>query len=308
MKQIQYEVRCGEYADAMRSVRLGRMVLWLICGAAILTQIAAFLLVEYGGVIGFRTGRKVATAAVRTPAAPSTKPATATAPAAATTTKPAAAVAATTSTPTTAPAAPAAVVESDTARQWKGALHWLLPVSKFVALIFSFLLVLTTMFTIMLSLVGRLGGARGLVAAWFWSLLLLAVLVPWQNVLVGSKFAAGALFSFGEFIDARAASNPEVFWPDQVLYFGRFLVYPLVAMIFWLVLHLKYSGGCARMDFPQGESVETSVAVRTDAAAAPGATPAAATDAPAGAAAADPAARKPLNPIAAKFYGGAKET
>jgi hypothetical protein len=312
MKQIHYEVRPGEYADAMRSVRIGRMLLWLICGAAIFTQMAAFLLVEYGGVLGFGAGRRAAPAAAVRPAsqpatAPAAAPPAASAPAAvakkpAPTPAPLAPVAATTTqtsvaTAQTHPAA-APTAEPETAQRWKAVLYWLLPAAKFTALIFSFLLVLTVMLTVLLSLVGRLGGAKDLVDAWFWSLLLLSVLIPWQDVLVGSSLAAGAMFNLGEFLRARSRVNPDTFWPDQAVYFGRFLVYPLVAAAIWLLLHVKYGGGCARMDFPQGESAQPAPAARAEPAPAveiaPDASGEASTDADAG--------KSALNPLAEKFF------
>ena len=256
MQQIQYEMRPGEYADAMRSARGVRMALWLGCGAAIFVQVAAFLLVEYGGVLGpaGAGGRRGAAAS----ATAATRPAGAAAAARPTTAGAARGAAA-------AAAAPAA--EAPSAEQWKAVLSWLLPACKFGGLVLAFLLTATLWLAVLLSLVGRLGGIGGLVGALFWSLLLLAMLVPWQNVLPGSSLACGALFNLGDLLSARAAAEG---WTSRLVYFGRFLAYPLAAAAVWLIVHLRFGAGCAKMDFPHGEPAAGGEVVVTGGAAGGG--------------------------------------
>ena len=82
------------------------------------------------------------------------------------------------------------------------AFSWLLPTTKCAAPIACLLMMLTVMMAVNLSLLGRLGGISSLMCAFFGSLILLAVLVPWQHVL-GQSFVRGAMFNLDELCGAR---------------------------------------------------------------------------------------------------------
>lgn len=294
MQQIHYDTRPGEFADAMKATRSARMVFWLILGLSIICQLAGFGLVEYGGVLGAdvpttRPSKPADDAAAKAPAKPAAaakKPAPPAKP------KPAAAAPEAPATrPTTRPAL-------SPVQKWRIALGWALPVTKFTALVSAMLLSLTLLFAVNLSLIGRLGGGAGLISAFFWSLLLLAIVVPWQQVLRGSVLACGALFNLAELLVARTRwSRPEATWQDTAFYYGRFVAYPGAALLGWLVVHLKFNRACLRMDFPQAVSPPVAPAGPLPAAPAPAAEPAAPTEKPQ-AVAKPPAAGKP--PVAKK--------
>jgi hypothetical protein len=104
---------------------------------------------------------------------------------------------------------------------------------------------------VMLSLIGRLGGMAGLIGAFFWSTILLAMVVPWQQVLPGSSMACGALFNFAELTARRAAwSGADATLQQSVFYHGRFLAYPLAAALVWLIVQVKFARGCSQMHYP----------------------------------------------------------
>ena len=344
MQQIQYDVRPGEFADAMKTTRAGRAVFWLAAGAVLLLQLAAFGLVDAGGVLD---GHGPA-AAVR-PAVPATAPAAqpATVPAKADAKTPAedkkaeknassssskksssAAKASSADKTPAAPAAkassagkagaattaaharpaPAAPAQPPKAQQWRAALNWGLAVSKFVGLVAAALLTLTLLFAVTLSLTGRLGATAELTGAFYWSLILLAMLTPWQQILTGSAYACGATFSLGDLLAARARMDAGAgSAAGMSFYYGRFVGYPVAALLVWLAVQLRFAQGCARMHFPHAAPLVPQPAVTPAAgpgnakpATAPTTTerrPAPAVTAAAAAAAAAPIPRPPGRPM-----------
>jgi len=266
MQQIQYDTRPGEFADAMKTTRAARMFFWLVLGAAILCQLAGFCLIEYGGVLGEKL---LAAAATTAPAPGEAAPAAATPPAKPKppapapkpkpkNAKPAATPAAgpakdkPASRPTTQPAPRTA------AEKWHLALAWALPASKFVALIAAMLLLLTLLLALNLSLVGKLGGTAGLISAFFWALLLFAMVMPWQQVLAKRTLACGALFNLGELLAGRARwLAPRAGSQGATFYLARFILYPLLALLLWIVVHVKFVRACMRMHYPHSLPSQT---------------------------------------------------
>ncbi|MGC9454465.1 MAG: hypothetical protein ACP5HU_06335 [Phycisphaerae bacterium] len=127
---------------------------------------------------------------------------------------------------------------------WYHVLNWIMPAFKFMALVSGLLLMLTLMFAVKLSLLERMGGVAGLMSAFFWSLVLFAVLVPWQDVLIDS-FASGALYNLGDLTAARRGLANG--WTDKVIFYARFVLYPVVAVLVWLVVQMKFARGYRRI-------------------------------------------------------------
>ena len=126
-------------------------------------------------------------------------------------------------------------------------IMWALAGSKFVALLATSLLCLTVLFSVKLSLLGRIGGPAGFLGAFYWSLLLLMVVVPWQSVLQ-SAIACGATFNLSQLTamagDARGswgAEDPSVV--KQAFYYARFVGYPVLAILMTLVVMVRFSRG-----------------------------------------------------------------
>jgi hypothetical protein len=260
MEQIRYEMRPGEFADAMKSTRAARMLFWLVLAVAIGSQVGSFLLVQFGGVLDrYRAGT---VAAERPATAPSEGGAEAASPAPGAPKKPAEAPAKSVPAAARAAAAPPepASPARALARKWHLGLRWLLPIARFTAAVAGMLLVLTLLFAVQLSLVGRLGGAAGLISAFFWSLILFVMVIPWQQVLTAAAVAPGALFDLEELLSARAALAEDPSWQQQGLYYARFLAYPALTLLVWLVVHAKFTAGCMAMHFPHAVAPAAPVA------------------------------------------------
>ncbi|MGB2823228.1 MAG: hypothetical protein WBF17_19750, partial [Phycisphaerae bacterium] len=254
MQQIQYDIRPAEFHDAMKSTRSARLVFWLLLGLAIILQLAAFGLVEFGGVLDNDRPAVAKGTDEKTPAAPDKR-----APSAAAKKPPATAAG--------KPDEPEKKQPSLTkAEKWRIALRWSLPATKFIAMVTALLLTLTILFAVGLSLVGRLGGMAGLISAFFWSLILFVMVVPWQQVLVNRTLACGALFNLGELLAGRSEwGGAAATGPDTTLYYGRFAVYPGAALLIWLIVHVKFVRASMRMHFPH--AVPSAAAARATLAA-----------------------------------------
>lgn len=223
MEQLQYSVQSGEIAESIKTVRLARWGLGLVIVASVLVQLAGFAMIEFGGVIpraqlaadgqqpaGIDPDRETPDA--RTPA----------------------------NRPTSAEQMDRVkqnlrAAGSSSSSTWSIALDWLLPATKFAAMAAAVLLVFTVALTLNLSIAGRRPGLADAVSAFFWSILLLAVLVPWQQVQAGS-FASGALFNVTELQRWRAEAAEPV---DRTLYYARFLAFPALAGVLAVMTLLK---------------------------------------------------------------------
>jgi len=213
MEQLRTHVAGDQYQEAFASVRAAKNWFWWLILAAVVIQIAGFILVRYGGVIDEAP-------AVTEPAGAKVAPAT----------------------------APAADEQAQSANVWYQTLNWILPATKFIALAAGMLLILTTMFSVKLALLGRTGGVGGFMGAFFWSILLWVFLIPWQQAL-HTSVAAGALFNLGELV---ARTRP-IIWDgeeasalERVFYYVRFLAYPLFVIVLQLIVQAKFARGYRR--------------------------------------------------------------
>jgi hypothetical protein len=222
MSQVRSDIKASEYAEAFRSVRAAKTFFWFLLGLAILVQVTGFSLVEFAGVLD--------------PGMVPAKPKAAGAPARVG--KP---------TPASQPN------EGDVSRAnlVRNVLSWAMPISRDAAPVLCTLLVLTLLLAVKLCLVGRLSGIAGFIGAFFWSLILLAIVVPWQRIFP-SAYVMGSLFDFDELLAAagharQAWGAAELPLLDKVFYYGRFLAYPAVALLVWLIVQFKFGRGARRM-------------------------------------------------------------
>ena len=231
MERMQYQTKPSEYADAFKSARCAKNIFWLLLGLAILAQMASFILVEFVDVLDLQAKQAPATPPARRARA-TTHPATMAA-----STMPA-------SAPAAAPGTMAASKVSY-AGLWHDTLAWVLPATKILALVLAILLALAMLFCVKISLLGHLGGVSGFVSGFFWSLILVALVTPWQQVL-NSAYVTGALFNLTEMLNQVNQAKPAV--SDKTSYYACFLGYPFVALLVWLIVQLKFAAGYGRMN------------------------------------------------------------
>ena len=97
---------------------------------------------------------------------------------------------------------------------------------------------LTLQFSIGITVMGKLGGVRHVCRAFFWALLMLVVLLPWQHML--DSFALGLLYSPHELMSARMEKSQNLFC--LAFYYLRFCGLWLIGFVFLVTSQIKCMG------------------------------------------------------------------
>ncbi|NQU75507.1 MAG: hypothetical protein HQ546_04225 [Planctomycetes bacterium] len=121
-----------------------------------------------------------------------------------------------------------------------------LAAARSIGLLCAVLLWLSLLLSLGIALVGRLGDVGHLTGALLWSLVLAILFVPW-DVVFGAVTVPGVLFGRTELIAKTAEVTwgaSGVSWAHQVLYFARFAAYPLLALVLWFAVQVKYALAC----------------------------------------------------------------
>lgn len=222
MTQTEYTPQGSEYFEAMSSVRLAKNLLWLGIFVAIAAQIAFFCLLQFGTKLD---GYLPATAKACSGPAAFTCPA---------------------SMPTTGSSAGCPLAQCHLADK----LPLVLPVTKFLGAICALLLAASLFLGALMPLAGQLGGAGKLTSAFFWSLILLALVTPWQQIFPYSGLV-GSLSNLQEMWprvqQVKASGAAAALSQATVLYYARYLGYPGVALLVWLIVGVKFAKGYCRM-------------------------------------------------------------
>ncbi len=94
---------------------------------------------------------------------------------------------------------------------------------------------LTILLSLKISLVGRLGGMNHISRAFFLSLVMLILLLPWQRVLCG--MVLGAIYTPCELVKWSSAETGSIF--DIILYYLRFCGYWLLILLLLIFSQLR---------------------------------------------------------------------
>ena len=167
---------------------------------------------------------------------------------------------------------------------WENYLAWAFPFATFIGVVVGCLYVLTLLIGLKISLAGRLEGAAGLTQGFFWSLLFLAIFLPWQHVLVHEsqgqqipmlQSLPGVLYGLdelkqaampkteaaedtqkGKVEDKEPATETEsasVSVPKEARLAIRFILYPIAALLILVAAQSKYRP--QRVEMPEPVSV-----------------------------------------------------
>jgi hypothetical protein len=112
---------------------------------------------------------------------------------------------------------------------------WAIRLANAVLILTASLYCLTLLFSLKVSLHGRLGGINHISRAFFLSLLMLVRLLPWQKVFGG--VVTGAVYTAGELVEWRAADKTDDLFAT-ILYYLRFSGYG--ALILLLLVLSQY--------------------------------------------------------------------
>ncbi len=96
---------------------------------------------------------------------------------------------------------------------------------------------LTLIFSLKVSMLGRLGGINHITRAFFLSLLALVLLLPWQKVF--DLVAIGAMFTSDELVKWFSAKTDDMF--NIALYYLRFCGYWLLVLLLFILAQIRSS-------------------------------------------------------------------
>lgn len=127
-------------------------------------------------------------------------------------------------------------------------VHYLVGLSGFVGIAATLVWAVSLLMVLGILLVGRLIGVSWLIRSFFWCVVLIVMIFPWQAFLNNSTFTApefkipGVLYTWNELM-VTAAWNPADNWEMTWLHWGRFALYPLLAIAITLNVHRQSSRG-----------------------------------------------------------------
>jgi len=116
-------------------------------------------------------------------------------------------------------------------------LVWLIRFVNAVLILAATLYCLTILFSLKVSMLGRLGGINHITRAFFLSLLALVLLLPWHEVF--NSVALGAMFTSDEIVEWYSARTGDVF--DSILYYLRFCGFWLLILLLLILAQIRSS-------------------------------------------------------------------
>ena len=114
-------------------------------------------------------------------------------------------------------------------------LVWVIRPVNFLLILTAMLYCLTTLFSLKVSLVGRLGGINHISRAFFLSLLMLVLLLPWQKVF--GSVVTGVIFTPDELVEWHSSKTDDIL--DLALYYLRFSGYGALMLLLLILSQLR---------------------------------------------------------------------
>ncbi len=114
-------------------------------------------------------------------------------------------------------------------------LAWLVRFINVVLILTATLYCLTMLFSLKISLIGRLGGINHICRAFFLSLVMVVLLLPWQSAF--GRVVIGAIYTPCELAESCAAETRGIF--GSILYYLRFTGYWLLIVLLLILSHVR---------------------------------------------------------------------
>ena len=114
-------------------------------------------------------------------------------------------------------------------------LVWIMRFTNAILIIVTILYCLTMLFSLKISMLGRLGGINHITRAFFLSLLMLVLLLPWQRIFNG--YIMGAIFTPEEFVKWHAEKGSDII--DLALYYMRFSGYMILVFLLFIMSQIR---------------------------------------------------------------------
>ena len=116
-------------------------------------------------------------------------------------------------------------------------LVWVIRFVNAILILAAVLYCLTMLFSLKVSMLGRLGGINHITRAFFLSLLMLIFVLPWQKVF--NCVAMGAIFTPDELVKWHAEKTSDML--DMILYYLRFSGYMVLVLLLLILSQIRSS-------------------------------------------------------------------
>jgi hypothetical protein len=128
---------------------------------------------------------------------------------------------------------------------WIAKLEYLVNITAYLGIVLTIVLAVVLLLIVKIMLVGRLIGVARLTSAFIWTVVLGALLFPWQafwpdDVTFNFK-VPGALYTWDELV-RRVKTRTEMA-DSTVLFWARFVAFPALALLILLVVQVKSRRG-----------------------------------------------------------------
>ena len=114
-------------------------------------------------------------------------------------------------------------------------LSWAMNLINAILILTAILYCLTLLFSLKVSMHGRLGGINHITRAFFLSLLMVVLLLPWQKVF--GSVVTGAVFSPSELVKWYEAKTENLL--DMILYYVRFSGYGALMLLLLILSQIR---------------------------------------------------------------------
>jgi len=114
-------------------------------------------------------------------------------------------------------------------------LSWLIRIVNAVLILTASLYCLSMLFSLKVSMLGRLGGINHISRAFFLSLLMLILLLPWQRIF--GDIVPGAIFTPEELVKWSSTKPVDIF--DTIVYYLRFSGYWLLVFLLLILSQIR---------------------------------------------------------------------
>ena len=124
--------------------------------------------------------------------------------------------------------------------------------SGFLGVVLSVMLAVSLLLIVNIMLAGRMSGVGHVVSALAWSVGLMLLLFPWQAFLANANFTStefkipGVLYTWDELVARGRWENNKAPMEQLVLHWGRFVFFPIMAVIVLLAAEFKSGRGVKR--------------------------------------------------------------
>ncbi|MFC1781733.1 hypothetical protein ACFLZ8_05685, partial [Planctomycetota bacterium] len=116
-----------------------------------------------------------------------------------------------------------------------GHLVWVIKLSNAILILTAILYCLTMLFSLSVSMLGRLGGINHITRAFFLSMLALVLLMPWHKIF--GSMVIGAIYTPDELVTKLSAKTGDIF--DMSLYYLRFCGYWVLILLLIILTQIR---------------------------------------------------------------------